>query len=274
MIIQNLIEDTNGSIPVLAEHGLSFLVETEAHRYLFDTGASDKTWANARTLGIRVDNVDAVVLSHGHYDHTGGMMALAELGYCGPVYLRDNAHLAYYNLRDYEKYIGIDQRILSLPGIVRTPEEGITRVNEELGIFSGVTGTRLQPGGNRILFEKKDGEFIPDTFSHEQFSVLFAEGKRVLLSGCAHKGILNILDRFRELFGGEPDAVVSGFHMMKQEAYDEEDLQTIQSVAKELLAMDTVFYTGHCTSIAGYEVMKPMLGEKLFYVHSGERIII
>lgn len=272
MIFHNLIEDTNGSVPVLAEHGLSFLAETARHRYLFDTGASEKTWDNARTLGLSVTDVDAVILSHGHYDHTGGMMPLAERGYRGPVYIRDNAAKAYYNLRDYEKYIGIDSRIMELPGLIATPEDTVTKVNEELSIYSGVRGTRLRPSGNRILFEKIGSHFQPDEFTHEQFSVLETEGKRVLISGCAHKGILNILDRFRELYGGNPDAVISGFHMMKQEAYDEEDLRTIRQVAEELAGMKTVFYTGHCTSIAGYEVMKPILGERLVYVHSGERI--
>jgi 7,8-dihydropterin-6-yl-methyl-4-(beta-D-ribofuranosyl)aminobenzene 5'-phosphate synthase len=75
-------------------------VETGSHRYLLDTGASDKTWANAEALGLSVTDVDAVVLSHGHYDHTGGLMGLVKRGYIGPVYMRDNAGLLYYNLRE------------------------------------------------------------------------------------------------------------------------------------------------------------------------------
>lgn len=270
VIIRNLIEDTNGTCPVKAEHGLSFLVETRKHRYLLDTGASDKTWDNADTLGENVTDVDAVVLSHGHYDHTGGLMGLVRRGYRGPVYMRDNADRLYYNLREYEKYIGIDSEIRNLPGFILTPREGITEVDETLSLFSGVNGTRFEPEGNRTLYEKKDGKFFRDSFEHEQYAVLREDARSVLVSGCAHKGIVNILERYRELYGSYPDAVVSGFHMMNADGYDDAAVSRIREVAKELAATGVTFYTGHCTGIAAYEQMKPILRDKLMYVHAGD----
>ncbi len=274
MIFRVLIEDTNGTVPVVCEHGLSVYVETKKHRYLMDTGASEKTFQNADVLGISVTDVDAVVLSHGHYDHTGGMMPLVERGYRGPVFLRSNANLPYYNLKEYEKYIGIDQQIMSLPGLQLTGESGITKVNEELSLFSGVNGTRMLPPGNVTLYEKKDGTFVPDVFSHEQYAVLWEDGKSILVSGCAHKGILNILARYKELYGTYPDAVISGFHMMKAEGYDERDVIGIRAVSEELLGTGIQFFTGHCTSVPAYEIMKPVMGEKLVYFHAGDQFEI
>ena len=274
MIIQNLMEDTEGSAGVYAEHGLSFLVKAGGHRYLIDTGASDFTWDNAEKLGVSVTDVDAVVLSHGHYDHTGGMLSLAEMGYRGPVYLRDNAGLPYYNLKEGERYIGIDPEILKLPGLHLTGKEDILQIDETLSVFSGVTGTRFAPEGNRTLFEKKDGEFIPDTFDHEQYAVLTETGRTVLISGCAHKGILNILERFKDLYWTYPDAIVSGFHMMSGTGYDEAAKAQIRAVAAKIAATGIRFYTGHCTGVAAYMLMKPFLKERLVYLHAGDRVEI
>lgn len=270
MIIRNLIEDTNGTADVFAEHGLSFFVEAGTHRYLLDTGASDKTWANAAKLGICVTDAEAVVLSHGHYDHTGGLPGLIRRGYRGAVYMRDNAGLSYYNLREYEKYIGIDPEITVYPGLILTPRDGITKVSETLSLFSGVSGTEYEPEGNRTLYEKKDGRFVKDAFEHEQYAVVTEDGQSVLISGCAHKGIVNILARYRELYGGYPDAVVSGFHMMNADGYDAAAIARIREVAEILAATGVTFFTGHCTGIPAYELMKPVLKEKLKYLHAGD----
>lgn len=81
---------------------------------------------------------------------------------------------------------------------------------------------------------------MQDEFAHEQCLVIEQEGKRILLSGCAHNGILNILDRYREIYGNEPDVVNSGFHMMQKE-YTESDWETIWATARELCKYQTIF---------------------------------
>lgn len=112
---------------------------------------------------------------------------------------------------------------------------------------------------------------MQDEFAHEQCLVIEQEGKRILLSGCAHNGILNILDRYREIYGNEPDVVNSGFHMMQKE-YTESDWETIWATARELCKYQTVFYTGHCTGTEAYDVMKEIMGEQLHPIHSGEEL--
>ena len=120
----------------------------------------------------------------------------------------------------------------------------------------------------------KDGLITEDDFMHEQCLVITQNGKHWLLSGCAHNGILNITDRYKVVFGNEPDYVVSGFHMMKRdEEHTEKEKAVIIQTAQELSQMRTVFYSGHCTGIPAFELMKEIMGDKLIALHSGETVI-
>ena len=91
MRIINLMEDTPGVTGLYYEHGLSFYIETEKHKILLDTGASSAFIENARHLGIDLKKVDVVVLSHGHYDHAGGILAFAKLNSTAKIYMQRTA---------------------------------------------------------------------------------------------------------------------------------------------------------------------------------------
>ncbi|MBQ2824551.1 MAG: MBL fold metallo-hydrolase [Oscillospiraceae bacterium] len=267
-----LIENTQGREDVLAEHGLCLYIETEKHRILADTGASGGFIENAAKLGVKPEDVDTVVLSHGHYDHSGGILPFAEINPRARIFMQKSAAKGYYHIYpDCEKYIGIDEKILSLPQ-VRLMDGGFC-IDDELEVFSGVKGRRLHPQGNRVLAFKTDSGFVEDDFRHEQYLVINENGYKVLVSGCAHNGILNILDRYRELYGSDPDAVISGFHMMKKDGYTAEDEAVIKETAEELLKTDIKFYTGHCTGEYPCQLLKELMGEQLTVIHSGDRIM-
>lgn len=271
MQITCLVENTPGSSDCLYEHGLSFYIETKKHKLLVDCGQTDAVLQNAEKLGIDLGQVDTVILSHGHYDHSGGILPFARLNPLAKIYMQRTAGGEYYSIRDEgEVYIGIDKRILELPGLVQL--DGDCQIDEELHLFSGVKGTRFLPKGNLRLKRKEGDALVQDDFEHEQCLVITQGGMQLLLSGCAHNGILNILDRYREIYGSEPDMVFSGFHMMQKE-YSSEDMENIRRVAKELASFKTIFYSGHCTGQEAYHAMKEILGEQLLEIHSGERII-
>ena len=268
MRIINLMEDTDGGNGCLYEHGFSFYIETNNHKLLLDTGASKATLENAKKLGVDLTQVDTVILSHGHYDHSGGIMAFAKVNPKAKIYLQRSAGLDYYNLKENkEKYIGIDKAILDLPQVQLL--DGNCRIDEELFLFTNVTGRKYWAKSNLLLKRKVNGEFVQDMFDHEQCLVITDQNQHILLSGCAHNGILNILDAYDTYFETSPSMVISGFHLIKKEPYEQEEILMIQETAKELQKRDTVFYTGHCTGLEAFAIMKEIMQEQLVFVHSG-----
>jgi 7,8-dihydropterin-6-yl-methyl-4-(beta-D-ribofuranosyl)aminobenzene 5'-phosphate synthase len=277
MRIVNLIENTEGTSGCACAHGLSFYLETPRHHALMDVGPSAAALENAARLGIDLHKIDTVILSHGHYDHSGGIVPFAALNSRAAILMQRTAVGEYY-ADDGEaadtryRYIGIDRQISALPQVRFL--QGDTVIDEEMELFTIRRRTHELPFANkRLLIRQHDG-YVRDTFRHEQFLVLTDGGVRVLLSGCAHNGILSIMDAYRAKYGGFPDAVISGFHLMVKREYAQEELEEIRQIAAALRSCPCMFFTCHCTGPAAYEAMKSVMGEQLRYVHSGDEICL
>jgi Metal-dependent hydrolases of the beta-lactamase superfamily II len=278
MRIVTLIENTEGTSGCAAAHGLSLYVETERHRILLDVGPSEETLRNAELLGIDLAAVDTVVLSHGHYDHSGGLIPFLQINKTAKVYMQRSATGAYCADDGADapggqyRYIGIDPRIAESEQVVFT--DGDFVIDGELSLFTVDRRSHSLPFTDGNLKILADGVYGQDDFRHEHCLVISAEGKHVLLSGCAHNGILSILDAYRERYGADPDVAISGFHLMKKTPYVPEELEEVLDTARELKNYGTRLVTCHCTGLPAYEAMKEILGEQLAYAHSGDEIEI
>lgn len=249
MKIVTLMENTACREDLCFEHGLSLYIETGNHKILFDAGQSAAFADNAEKLGVDLRQVDFAVLSHGHYDHSGGLRKFLEINRSAPVYVSNHAFESHYSANGY---IGMDPAL---------QENGqINYVCRKTKLADGITLHRIEtaPLDTAGLQMEENGVRKPDDFRHEQYLLLEEQGKRILISGCSHKGILNIVDAFR------PDILIGGFHFMKIESEE-----TLEAAAKKLLEYDTVYYTGHCTGQKQYEYLKTIMGEKLHYISTG-----
>lgn len=265
MKITTLIENTCSHEGCKASHGLSFFIETDRHKLLFDTGPSAAFVKNAELLGVDLKEAEMAVISHGHYDHAGGVLAFAAINPTAKIIFQSGFEAAHFNGDDN---IGINPDILKLPELCVI--SGDKKIDDELYILAGITGRRLFPKGNLTMRMEKEGALIQDDFAHEQHLVIFEKGKSVLHCGCAHTGIVNILDKYKEVFGGYPDVVIGGFHMMKKTGpYTQDEEAFIEDVAKELLKTGALFYTGHCTSEPAVRIMEKIMGEQVRELSTG-----
>ena len=250
-----------------AEHGLSLHIRlSDGRRILFDMGQSDLFVQNARRLGIDLSLVDAAVLSHGHYDHGGGLSHFLALNSHAPVYAHREAFLPHYSLRDTGMhFIGLDASLEHHPQVRLC--EGLASFSSGGKIFSLGREKTDAPPGNRWLYgpDKKKH----DTFSHEQ-NLLIEEGAHtVLFAGCAHTGVVNIIAHAKR-YVPRLDAVFAGFHLYNPTLKETQPRELVDAVAHRLLEQDgTRYYTGHCTGEQAFAWMKETLGERLSYMSGG-----
>ena len=248
---------------LFTEHGLSVLLQTERHKILLDTGASDVFVRNAEQLGIDLSDVGYVFISHGHSDHAGGLRYFLEHNRNAQVIVSPDAMSGKFfskrgNLHSITTEwpeIGEDRLVL----IDQTCE-----ILEGLHVIAHIPQKHPMPKGNQNLYiQDADGNYIHDDFRHEL--ALYVDG--LLFTGCAHSGLENIL----AACPWPVHTVVGGFHLLDGQETDDE----IKALAQRLKAMypETQFYTSHCTGDHVFEVMKDLMGEQLHSFKCGTIII-
>ena len=258
------MENTACDAGLCAAHGLSLYIETPKHKILFDMGPDDGFIGNAQKLGVDLSAVDIAVLSHGHYDHGGGLRAFSEVNSRADILIHTDAFGNFYALEEGRepRYIGLDPELWELESRV-IPTADFVKLDDELTLFSDEPEVfPALAASAKLRVETPDG-LRPDPFTHEQNLLVTAWGKSALFAGCAHRGIVNILAGAKERLGRLPDAVFGGFHFFELDPADPESGRLIEETGRALLEGDTVYYTGHCTGDYAYEKLRAILGDRL-----------
>ena len=254
------ISENTSTCGLKAEHGLSLYIETEKHKILFDFGSSDNFAANAEKLGIDLGMVDIAFLSHGHYDHGGGLLTFLDINKIANIYMHELVFEPHFNGRN--EFIGLDPTLDGHPRFIKVRED--RNIDHELS-FVTLTKRKVPIETNGLKVGR--GKYMEkELFEHEMYLLIHEGYKNYLISGCSHKGLINLI------YGFSFDAFVGGFHFMKYDVLWDED--KLLEAAKAIRNSCAEFYTCHCTGREPYQFLRDEVGEKLHYLSCGETVII
>ena len=235
------------------EHGLSILLETEKHRILLDTGASDVLIRNAEKMGIDLSTMDYVFISHGHSDHAGGLKHLMEINNKAKVLVSPDAMSGkFYSKRGNLHSITAEWPKIDDDRLVLIDQT--CAIAENIHVIAHIQQTYPMPKGNQNLYvQNTAGNYIHDDFRHEL--ALYVDG--LLFTGCAHSGQENIL----AACPWPVHTVVGGFHLL--DGLETEEELTVLAQKLKAKYPNTQFFTSHCTGDKVFAILKAVMGEQL-----------
>lgn len=282
MEIVTLIENLVYKAGLKAEHGLSFLIKTENCKILFDVGQTGIVLENAKSMDENLRDVDFIILSHGHYDHTGGLEKVLEINKTAKIIMKKEAlQQKYSNSNGNMRPIGFKLRYKykEYPNEFLFLEKDYM-LNENIKIITEIKGyTDFEKIGQN-LFVKDHDDYVMDKFQDELFLTIENDEKLNIITGCSHNGIINILkSAIDKTKMKNINLLLGGMHLsnikINEKSICDKNNEKMEKTIEELkkINIDKI-YTNHCTGIDGFMKLKNSIKNKVFYSYTGTKIII
>lgn len=240
------------------QHGLSIWIETGSSNVLFDTGQDELFLKNADILGVPITDTTHLVLSHGHYDHTGGVPDMLDIGTCPQVIVGPEAWVQ----RQSSHPIGIPWPQDILPHQSLSINHDIFHIEPSVAVIN-IGGTSdpesRHPGLQRLV----NGQWEPDPFPDEQIIVMQTIKGLVVITGCTHCGLSALISRVKNVSGGRNiHALIGGLHLVSSTRED------ILESAQLLQDIDCI-WVNHCTGSEAFALLRDTLGPKIEWAGAG-----
>ena len=252
-----------------AEHGISLYIEVDDKKILFDTGQSGNFIKNAERLNIDLKDLDYVIISHSHYDHSGGFKNLVEEYdtnfklFIGEDFFKEKHSLS----GDIYRYVGSPFKIdyLKEKDIETEYIKDIKQLTENSLIITDFIRNPEYENTNEAMFIKEGKDFVLDDFADEIALVIDTDKGLVVTVGCSHPGIVNMLDTIIKSTGKDIYALIGGTHLMKE---DDEKINKIIDYLKE----KEIKQIGacHCTGKQGETMLSQQMEEEFFSNNTGD----
>ncbi|MFT5874666.1 MAG: 7,8-dihydropterin-6-yl-methyl-4-(beta-D-ribofuranosyl)aminobenzene 5'-phosphate synthase [Clostridium sp.] len=275
--ITTLIENNpSADIRLYNEHGLSLYIEIDGMKILFDTGKSGDFIKNAETLNIDLNKLDYVMISHGHYDHSGGFRKLVEeISNSYKLIVGEEFFKNKYGIiegGDNYKYLGnsFEKEYIHKNNIaIKYIKQDIYYITENIMVFTNFKRNNNFELPNKRFKIKQDEKYILDDFSDEIVLVLKGKSGLFVVVGCSHVGIVNILETIIERTGLPIYGIIGGTHLV------EADEQRLNKTINFLKEKDIkIIGVSHCTGEKAAEEIKRQFGEKFLYNNTGNIIVV
>lgn len=264
--VTTLVENYVKGRDVVAEHGLSMLIEVEDNLLLFDTGASNLFAENAKVLGKRIEDVDYLILSHGHSDHTGGLKTFLDINTNAKIICKSSILIPKYRGERENGICNIYGKVLNRFIFI----DELTEVVKGVFVFPNIEIKNNKDTHFSNFELLTDNGRISDLFNDELAIVIENEDKISILSSCSHRGITNIITSVRNYFPTHKfNYLVGGFHLVDSSVED-------AILISDFLRNDMPEHIGvcHCTGLDGYAIFRNEFKEKVFYNYCGSELIL
>lgn len=274
MRVTILVDSNQTAKNLRKKSSVSFFIETGNHKILYDLGANNAFAASANKLSVDISKIDTVVISGGFIDFGGGLKSFLGANSSAEVYVHQDAFCPRYTsgMVGMKISCGLDAQLKEEKQLVFT--NNLYFLDDSIQLVSNIPGKKFALKNNARYFTKENGDYVEDSFNHEQYLLIEEDKKNILFLGNPNNGVANVIRKVESITCSKVDYVFTGFQLLEEAMKKEVNGELIKESLEELKSCEAKFYV---SMLHGKEVLKELddnLKDKITYFSQGDHITI